>query len=161
MKANVFVFTSRNENPYRNRCVFQSLPNTNFYFLRIYINHLSMLPLSTLKALLAHDMRIVTRPIASSINKRCPDFEGIVMHDKMLDFIGRKSTPRTQITCFRCHQSGHYRVECFFWRTLMCTLTGCPRGDECRYAHSLDELRQIGVRSHPRMEVASKKTSLM
>lgn len=47
---------------------------------------------------------------------------------------------RMAITCFRCGEQGHYKSECFHWKTCLCTKTSC-NDVCCPYAHSRTELR--------------------
>ena len=52
---------------------------------------------------------------------------------------------RTSLTCFRCGEVGHYRVECYTFRTTMCTMgKSCPdhATGGCDKAHSAIELRR-------------------
>lgn len=73
------------------------------------------------------------------------DFRGYVDSETMRQFGTKKLTQRVNITCFRCGEQGHYRIECLSWRTKMCLHyarpSGCREGDNCSYAHSEAELR--------------------
>jgi len=57
----------------------------------------------------------------------------------------RPMTLRSGITCFRCGEQGHYKVECLSWRTKLCCHharpTGCRDGVDCSYAHCVNEIR--------------------
>ncbi len=73
------------------------------------------------------------------------DFRGYVDSETMRKFGTKQLTQRGNITCFRCGEQGHYRIECLSWRTKMCLHyvrpSGCREGDNCSYAHSEAELR--------------------
>lgn len=63
----------------------------------------------------------------------------------MRTYGSKQLTQRSNITCFRCGEQGHYKVECLAWKTKMCIhfarVNGCRDGDNCSYAHNEDELR--------------------
>lgn len=73
------------------------------------------------------------------------DFCGYIDTGTLRAYGVRHFTQRESITCFRCGEQGHYRVECLAWRTKMCLhhdrSYGCREGGNCSYAHSLAELR--------------------
>jgi hypothetical protein len=73
------------------------------------------------------------------------DYRGYVDAETMRKFGTKLLTQRANITCFRCGEQGHYRIECLSWRTKLCfhysRLTGCREGDNCTYAHSEADLR--------------------
>lgn len=50
---------------------------------------------------------------------------------------------RDQITCFRCGERGHVRMECMTWKVRLCTnfSAGHCTNTECSFAHSAAELR--------------------
>ena len=48
---------------------------------------------------------------------------------------------RSNVTCFRCGEKGHYRAECHGYRIKMCTDSEC-KDKNCRFAHTHDQLRQ-------------------
>lgn len=52
-------------------------------------------------------------------------------------------TTRAQITCFRCGEQGHYKSECFHWRTRKCwhfSNASC-RDPNCSFAHGDENVR--------------------
>lgn len=52
-------------------------------------------------------------------------------------------TSRSHITCFRCGESGHYKSECFHWRTRLCFhhMKGVCDDPFCSFAHGNSQLR--------------------
>jgi hypothetical protein len=74
-----------------------------------------------------------------------PEFRGYINSDVMRTYGSKQVTQRSSITCFRCGEQGHYKIECLSWRTKMCIhfarATGCRDGDNCSYAHDPSELR--------------------
>ena len=55
-------------------------------------------------------------------------------------FMLSPATAREIITCFRCGEQGHYKSECFGWKTRMCVRAHCDE-PSCGFAHSAQELR--------------------
>jgi hypothetical protein len=58
-------------------------------------------------------------------------------------FMANIPTNRTQITCYRCGEQGHYKSECFHWKTRLCwhyTHSIC-KDNNCSFAHGLQQLR--------------------
>jgi hypothetical protein len=47
---------------------------------------------------------------------------------------------RSNITCFRCGENGHFRSECHVYRVQMCEKLLC-KNSNCHSAHSVAELR--------------------
>jgi len=63
--------------------------------------------------------------------------------DKIKKFMENGPTVRSQITCFRCGEQGHYKSECFHWKTRTCwhfTNSVC-KDPNCSFAHGPSELR--------------------
>ena len=59
--------------------------------------------------------------------------------------MGGGATAKTNVTCFRCGESGHYRAACHHYRVRMCSNYRhgiCTEGSACFFAHSEEELRQ-------------------
>ena len=49
------------------------------------------------------------------------------------------------ITCFRCGEMGHYKVNCHRWKIKLCARHAsgaCGDSAQCSYAHSPSELRR-------------------
>lgn len=63
--------------------------------------------------------------------------------DNIKYFMATTPTSRTQITCFRCGEQGHYKSECFHWRTRICwhhMVLSC-KDNNCSFAHEESQLR--------------------
>jgi hypothetical protein len=84
-------------------------------------------------------------PAVATVRREWLDFRGYVHGETMRKFGTKQLTHRANITCFRCGEQGHYRIECMSWRTKMCLHhdrpTGCREGENCSYAHSDGDLR--------------------
>lgn len=51
---------------------------------------------------------------------------------------------RTVITCFRCGETGHRRIDCYSYRVALCPTAlsnGACYTPNCMHAHSVEELR--------------------
>lgn len=61
----------------------------------------------------------------------------------------RKAIPkvhrgRRAVTCFECHEIGHYKCECLLWKTRLCwhwQSAACKESALCSFAHGECELR--------------------
>lgn len=63
--------------------------------------------------------------------------------ESIKEFMSNIPTTRNQITCFRCGEQGHYKSECFHWKTRICwhyTNSFC-KDLHCSFAHGQNELR--------------------
>lgn len=73
------------------------------------------------------------------------DYRGYINSDAMRLYGTKQLTQRSNITCFRCGEQGHYRAECLSWKTKLCfhhpRAHGCREGESCSYAHNETELR--------------------
>ena len=58
-------------------------------------------------------------------------------------FMSNMPTSREMITCFRCGENGHYRSECFNYKTRFCWhfANDICKDPNCSFAHSEEELR--------------------
>lgn len=63
--------------------------------------------------------------------------------ENIRDFMATIPTSRSQITCFRCGEQGHYKSECFHWKTRMCWhyLNSTCKDPNCSFAHGQIQLR--------------------
>ena len=63
--------------------------------------------------------------------------------DAIKEYLNANSVNRSQITCFRCGEQGHYKSECFHWQTRLCwhfSNTYCKDAN-CSFAHGKQQLR--------------------
>ena len=67
----------------------------------------------------------------------------IAKAEQIREFMANTPTLRAQITCFRCGEQGHYKSECFHWKTRQCWhfANSCCRDVNCSFAHGSSELR--------------------
>ena len=63
--------------------------------------------------------------------------------DNIRSFMANTPTTRFQITCFRCGEQGHYKSECFHWKTRLCWHNehSICRDANCSFAHGEREIR--------------------
>ena len=65
--------------------------------------------------------------------------------ETMSSYLASAPPARPQITCFRCGEQGHYKSECFHWKTRLCwhDQHGAQCSDSnCAFAHGISELRE-------------------
>ena len=71
----------------------------------------------------------------------------IITHsDDIRTYVSNTPATRLQITCFRCGEQGHYKSECYSWKTRMCwnylnSTTAQCNEVACSFAHGYNELR--------------------
>lgn len=58
-------------------------------------------------------------------------------------YLTSTAATRTQITCFRCGEQGHYKSECFHWKTRLCWhyQNAVCKEANCSFAHGSKEIR--------------------
>lgn len=68
-----------------------------------------------------------------------------VRSDQIRKFMTPAVTPRQLVNCYRCGEQGHYRSECFHWKTRACGHYSVGKcGDEnCSFAHGSREIRHV------------------
>tara|TARA_B110000008_G_C16916357_1_gene542884 strand:- start:705 stop:1061 length:357 start_codon:yes stop_codon:yes gene_type:complete len=67
----------------------------------------------------------------------------VTSSENIKEFMSKIPTTRNQITCFRCGSQGHYKSECFHWKTRLCwhfNDNNC-KDTNCAFAHGEHELR--------------------
>ena len=59
------------------------------------------------------------------------------------NYMSNLRSTRVQITCFRCGEQGHYKSECFHWKTRPCWhfANSVCKDVNCSFAHGSSELR--------------------
>ena len=67
----------------------------------------------------------------------------VATSESIRSFMANTPTSRSQITCFRCAEQGHYKSECFHWKTRICYHfnRGNCRDATCSFAHGEKEIR--------------------
>ena len=63
--------------------------------------------------------------------------------ESIREYLNMNSMNRSQLTCFRCGEQGHYKSECFHWKTRLCwhfVNSNC-KDSCCSFAHGKHELR--------------------
>lgn len=63
--------------------------------------------------------------------------------ENVKNYMTNVESNRAQITCFRCGEQGHYKSECFHWKTRSCWhfLNFTCKDQNCAFAHGSEELR--------------------
>ena len=64
--------------------------------------------------------------------------------ESIRNFMANTPTARLQITCFRCGEQGHYKSECFHWKTRLCWhfANSACNDINCAFAHGEEEIRR-------------------
>ena len=66
-----------------------------------------------------------------------------VSSEEVKEYMSQIPCTRKLITCFRCGEMGHYKSECWHWKTRVCWhwKNGKCKDDNCSFAHGFDEVR--------------------
>lgn len=65
--------------------------------------------------------------------------------DLIVERASKRVFSRSDITCFRCGDQGHFRSECIHWKTRICKAWNenatCAEGSDCAFAHGEGDIR--------------------
>ena len=74
--------------------------------------------------------------------------EGLDLHKSISthtirSYMTYSAPQRDQITCFRCGEQGHVKIECMTWKVRLCSnfVKGNCTNSDCSFAHGGSELR--------------------
>lgn len=81
----------------------------------------------------------VSTPFVPSLSKG-GDIGIMTTSAQIRQFMSGSPLTRSQITCFRCGEQGHYKSECFHWKTRQCWHYQNSKCTEpnCSFAHGED-----------------------